>query len=465
MSVGEEDVTAYLYNTEQVATLPDGPEIGRATLVLRYRPGVDIMGVLYDWAEVVIQVGVSSATVTVWGGYLTRWTHEPESDAGGAMAIVTLDCQSYALRLSTTQPIDDSFNNDVGGDPTQDSDIVRELVGTYLPAFYDSSKIPGASAINLEYIEFKDESLRQALQKVITITGKEYGVTPAKKVYYRVQGGGTTYAYQLSDDPDEVTTYPMRGKPLYDVDSLDRRNAVRVVGGWTYSETQDDQFAGTGAATDFVLDFRPAVIINITVGGVNQKVGIDFVDDPADFDVLVNYDTATIKFTAAPASFAVIHCFYRYNVRPDVNVYDAAGITAMGGTIWAKTIRDDSISGTAGANLAGSAYLAQYGTTLYRAQATTVHSGTAGGTIVPWEPGANVYLTADALGLSSATLMTIKGVTMRAEPRPGGVGHCLVHWDLDLGGRFSVGSQLAGGYGNQDVHSQASPVLLLAPSI
>ena len=458
VTVGGEDVTQYLYGREQVATLPDGPEIGRASLTLRYSVEA-LAGQFQDWDEVVIKAGGTAATVTVWGGYVTRRQYEPFSDTGGNYTIVTLDCQSYAVRLVTTEPIEGSFDSAVWGFD-DDRDTVAYLVGAYLPAFYDAGLV-GGSAFLLDYISFAGDNLRQALQKVTNLTQKEYGVTPAKKFYYRDRGGGTTYAYQLAEDANEVTTYPFKGKPVYDVDSVDRRNSIRVIGGWTFSEIVDDSFSGTGAQTDFELTYHPAVVINITLAGVDQTVGIDFVDDPADFDVLVNYDTKTIKFTAAPASNAPIHCYYRYRVRPDVTVADAASITAMGGTIWAPTLRDDSISGTAQAAAAGSAYLARFGTTLYRMQATTIHSGTAGGTIVPWEPGANVVVDVQSFELPAPT-MIIRGVTMRAEERPGGDGYCLVHWDLDLGGRFTVGSSIANSFGNVDVINQAFPPLMLS---
>lgn len=458
VEVGGNDLTNFLYGREQTATLPDGPEIGRASITLRYNPESDGVAI-NDWDEVVIKVGGTAATVRVWGGYVTRRQYEPFSDAGGGAAVVTLDCQSYAVRLVTTEPIEEQYNASAI-DPLDDEAVVDDLVATYAPYFYDAGLIGGTN-FNLDYIAFSGDNLRQALQKIVNMTHKEYGVRPDKKFYYRDQGGGTTYAYQLAQAADEVTTYPFRSKPVYDVDSIDRRNSIRVIGGWTYSEIIDDSFSGTGAKTDFVLTHRPAVVINITVSGVDQTVGIDFVDDPADFDVLVNYDTKTIKFTAAPGSLAPIHCFYRYNVRPDVTVADAAGITAMGGTIWAPTLRDDSISGTAQAAAAGSAYLSRFGTTLYRMQATTIHSGTAGGTIVPWEPGANVVVDVDAFALPSKE-MTIRGVTMRAEERPGGDGHCLVHWDLDLGGRLTLGQTVANSFSNVDVSNQAFPPLMLS---
>lgn len=458
VEVGGEDVTQYLYGREQTATLPDGPEVGRASLTLRI--DVDALaGAFSDWDEVVIKAGGTAATVTVWGGYVTRRQYEPFSELGGNYALVTLDCQSYALRLLTNEPIEERYNASTV-DPMDDETVVGDLVATYLLAFYDAGLI-GGTTFELDYIGFADDNLRQALQKVTALTHKEYGVTPKKKFYYRDRGGGTTYAYQLAETANEVTTFPFKGKPVYDVDSVDRRNSIRVIGGWTYSEIVRDSFSGTGAQTGFVLTYNPALVINITLAGVNQTVGIDFVDDPADFDVLVNYDTKTIKFTVAPASLAQIYCYYRYNVRPDVTVADAAGITAMGGTIWAPTLRDDSISGTAQAMAAGSAYLAQYGTTLYRMQATTIHSGTAGGTIVPWEPGANVTVNVQAFELPEPT-MIIKGVTMRAEERPGGNGYCLVHWDLDLGGRFTVGQTMANSFSNLDVVNQSTPAMMLA---
>lgn len=461
VTVGGNDLTAFLYGNDQTATLPDGPEVGRASITLRYDAEVDALGI-NDWDEVIIKAGITSATVTVWGGYVTRQSKEPASEMGGNVVINTLDCQSYAIRLVTTQPIEATFNDDVAGDPTQDYDIVGELVNTYLPTFYDSGSISGLSAVVISYIAFTGDNLRQALQKVVNLTRKEYGVTPDKKVYYRPAGGGTTYAYKLSETPDGVTTYPLRGKPVYDIDSIDLRNKIRVVGGWTYSEIVTDSWSGNGSNKIFSLTHKPSVVINVTVSGVDQHVGIDFVDDPADFDVLVNYDTAKLKFTVAPASFAPIVCYYRYNVRPDVTVEDSASVAAIGMTLWAPTLRDDSLSGTADAAAAGSAYLAQQGTTLYRAQLTTVHSGTAGGTIVPWTPGGNVYLEINAFGFTASELMTIKGVTLRAEDRPGGAGYCLVHWDLDLGSRLTLGQQVANSYSNTDVINQAYPPLMLS---
>ncbi len=129
--------------------------------------------------------------------------------------------------------------------------------------------------------------------------------------------------------------------------------------------------------------------------------------------MLVNYDTAKLKFTVAPASFAPIHCFYRYNVRPDVTVADAAGITAMGGTIWAPTLRDDSIQ-RHGARSGGriGVLIAIWHNALPDARNDDPQR-TAGGTIVPWEPGANVVVDVDAFALPSKE-MTIRGVTMRS---------------------------------------------------
>ena len=169
VTVGGNDLTAFLYGNDQTATLPDGPEVGRASITLRYDAEVDALGI-NDWDEVIIKAGITSATVTVWGGYVTRQSKEPASEMGGNVVINTLDCQSYAIRLVTTQPIEATFNDDVAGDPTQDYDIVGELVNTYLPTFYDSGSISGLSAVAISYIAFTGDNLRQALQKVVNLT-------------------------------------------------------------------------------------------------------------------------------------------------------------------------------------------------------------------------------------------------------------------------------------------------------
>ncbi len=187
---------------------------------------------------------------------------EPFSDAGGGDAVVTLDCQSYAVRLVTTEPIDVSLGISAHY-PLTDIDVVGDLVSIYAPYFYDATRIGGTS-IELDYISFAGDNLRQALQKVTGLTQKAYGVRPDKKFYYRDRGGGTTYAIASWRKPPTVTTNPFGSKPVYDVDSIDRRNSIRVIGGWTYSEIIDDSFSGTGAQTDFVLTYRPAVVINIT---------------------------------------------------------------------------------------------------------------------------------------------------------------------------------------------------------
>lgn len=449
VEIGTVDFTAWLANEEQVATLPDGPEVGRATFSLL---DTGTLPAVTEWQALTLYGGGTAATVPIWAGYVTRISQEPFNETGGAVQMVTLDCQSAAVRLLTTEPITAQYG---GGDYdyiTTDRDVVSHLVNTYLPEFYNADKIGTANQVQIDYIAFDNEPLRSALNKVQQRTGRTFRVDAVREFWY---GSGDytflTYDYKLSDDEGQWSdplTLPMSAKPYHDRDALDLRNKVRVVGGWTLSDVQEETFAGNDVTVLFTLATRPHVIVSVTYGGLAQTVGLMYVDDPADFDCLVNYDRRYILFDTAPESGKNVVVRYRYRTRVEVSVEDAASIAAVG-TLWAPTIEDASISSAAQGSALGSAYLANTQATT-RATLSTRHGGTAG-TALPWEPGRGVFVNIDAFGWNEEEV-TIRSVTMRAQPQPGGSGVGLIIWDLDVGsGPVNVGQTLANNWNNTAV--------------
>jgi hypothetical protein len=201
----------------------------------------------------------------------------------------------------------------------------------------------------------------------------------------------------------------------------------------------------------FQVDYQPDVVIDVVYGGVAQTVGIMFVDDPADFDCLVEYDRRQFHFNTAPASGKDVVIQYRYSTRVDVTYQDSASISAVG-TIWAPVLEDASISSASQGSALGSAYLASTGA-VERITVSTRHGGTAG-TVLPWEPGAVVAITTEAFNWELEEFR-IRSVTVRAQPRPGGDGSSLIIWDLDLGsGPASAGRTFGGQWNNTEVKAQ-----------
>ena len=454
--VGTVDYTSYLADKEQTASLPDGPEIGRASFVLL---DDGTMPAISDWSAITLKGGGTAATVNLWAGYVTRQQSEPFSETAGSKRVLTLDCQSAAVKLLTSAPVTEQYGGGNNEGITTDRDIVADLVSTYAPELYNIAKIGTADQVDVDYIGFRNESLRSAVNKLAErAEGRTFGVDAVPEFWYRKGdevGYSTEYGYALTDAESVYVTgapyIPMSVKPVYDRDATDLRNSVRVLGGATLSTVQEETFAGDDVTTVFQVDYPPDVVISVIYGGVEQTVGIYYVDDPADFDCLVEYDRRQFHFDTPPESGKNVVISYRYKTQVDVTVTDATSIAAVG-TIWAPVLEDGSISSAAQGSALGSAYLASTQATT-RATLTTRHGGTAGD-VLPWEPGRLVVVTTEAFGWEDFQVR-IRGVTIRAQPRPGGDGSCVIIWDLDVGkGPASAGRVYGQQWNNTEVLPQ-----------
>lgn len=431
VQIGTMDLTSYLANTEQIAGVPYGSEIGRATLTFR---DDGTLPTIQEWGTVVIKAGTAAPGTAVWGGFATRQNSEPVSMEGGDVRMVTVDCQSYAIRLATTEPISETYGGGNNESILLDYAIVDDLVATYLPAFYDAGSISSASPVQCDYIQFSQETLRSALNKIVERGAKEFGITAAAEFFYRPTGSLGVVDQILVEDPDFEDTFPMQAKPYFDDDAVELRNAVRVLGGWSVSAIQDETFVTDGIAYAFQVDYFPQVIISVTLANIPQTVGIYLVDDPADFDVLVWYDQRQFIYQLPPSAAKTLEIIYRYPVRVAEDVLNAASIAAIGGTLWGPAIIDSSISDGTVARQIGSAYLAMSTASIERGQISTSWVGTA----AMYLPGQIIKVTANAFGWESNQL-EIQSVTIRFAPRPGGVGACLTYWDMDVGSPLSIG--------------------------
>lgn len=438
IQIGTVDLTPWLANVEQVASVPIGSEVGRATLTFR---DDGTLPAIQQWGTVVIKAGTAAPGTAVWGGFATRESSDPIGMHGGTARLVTVDCQSYSIRLATTEPITETYGGGNNESILLDSDIVDNLVYTYLPAFYDAGSISSASPVQCDYIQFSDETLRSALNKILERSSKEYGITAGAKFYYRPAGNAGALQHMLTDQFDFEGTFPMTVKPYYDKDSVEVRNAVRVLGGWTESAVQTENFSTDGVIYEFQVDYFPQTIISVELANIPQTVGVYLVDDPADFDVLVWYDQRKFIYQLPPTSGKTLTILYRYPVRVEADVLNSASIAAVGGTLWGPAIVDSSISDGTVAQLIGSAYLAWATAAIERASVSTSWVGTA----ALYQPGQTIFVTVAPFNWIEAQL-EIQAVTMRFAPRPGGTGACLTYWDLDVGTPMSFGRTLGGAF-------------------
>ena len=431
VKVNGDDFTSYLTPSEQVATLPMRSEIGRASLSFRDDGSMPSIGM---WGTITLHAGIASPGTVIWGGCVNAIMLEPQSIHGGSVSLVSVDAQDFSVLLTANEPISERYGGGSNESVVMDYEIVDDLISTYLLPFYDAGSISSSNPVQCDYIQFDNETLRSALNKINERSGKDYGISAGEQFFWRPSNVGTV-AHELSESPDYVTTFPMRAKPYYDADGIDQRNAVRVIGGWRESAAQTETFTTDGILYQFQVDYFPQTIISVDLGGISQTVGVYLVDDPADFDVLVWYDQRKFIYQLPPASGKTLTIVYRYPLRVEETVEDAASQAALGLTLWAPTISDASISSVDVAQMIGSAYLARSTAAIERAQVTTTWVGTAG----PYLAGQVLKVSATALSWSSK-LLQIQNVTARFVARG---DTSIVMWDLDLGTPFTVGRSLA----------------------
>lgn len=135
-----------------------------------------------------------------------------------------------------------------------------------------------------------------------------------------------------------TTSFPPSGFPDKAVDATQIRNRVTVRGGTSASATQTDTFTGDGSTILFSTTYKPIrAIVQITVGGVGQRYGWDWVDDWYDdngdgYDVLIDFEAGRLRFpeTVAPGAGVAVVIKYHYDVAITATVTDANSYAKYG---------------------------------------------------------------------------------------------------------------------------------------
>ncbi len=131
---------------------------------------------------------------------------------------------------------------------TNDSTIIDEAFTEAGATEFDSTTLVQTGR-SIDRLVFRAASLRQLLSTISEITGFIWDVDKFKKVVYRPEGDERS-SFDLSDDPDDVTTFPYRD--IARVKEIGQFNAVEVRGGRKLTEVTDT-YSGDGTRTKFNL--------------------------------------------------------------------------------------------------------------------------------------------------------------------------------------------------------------------
>jgi hypothetical protein len=218
------------------------------------------------------------------------------------------------------------------------ADIIADLVTTYAPDFTVSGVV---ADITVASIAFNRITVSECLRKLADLVNYNWYVDYHKDVHF-FSTNGEAAPFDVVDgvfiqDSLKVTR---------DISQI--RNRIIVQGGDVPSPERTVNLAGNGETTTFSTQFKFAAKPTVTVAGVAQTVGVEYLNEDASYDCMWDFNQKYLRFTAGnippvPSSGTTNIAITGQPLTPIiVNIPSAASIDEYGEYEFAIT--DDSIA-------------------------------------------------------------------------------------------------------------------------
>lgn len=252
--------------------------------------------------------------------------------------------------------------------------IIADINTSFLPSGYDITNVN--CAIVIDYIAFNYEQPSKCFQQLAQLTNYDWYVDHDKKIYF-FSKTALTAPFDLTDDNGMYYFNTLKIKD--DVSNI--RNTITVRGGEYLGALDSETQIADGTALNYLQAYQYNTVF-VEVNGVAKTVGIDFVDDPALFDCLYNFQEKTVRFKAGTlptAGHTVEVGGYPY-IPVIVKVQDNASI-ALYGKFEFKIV-DKSIDSRAGAIARAEAEFTQWGYSITDGYFETKEAGLEVGQVI-----------------------------------------------------------------------------------
>lgn len=302
------DVSLYYETGSFAATLTIGQELDTCSFQLRNSWGN--LGVIVPWDEVrIVEQGYGQDLFT---GYVVSATQTPEP---GGVLLWDLTCLDEGV-IAQKIIIDETYTNTLTGT------IMRDLCAKYLPWIDATSKVAAGTA---QSVRFDRKTLAEAFKMLADLDGYEYWIKSGT-LHYLPPDMTDAAPFGLADanNIDMVSRFPCDARSVRITrDGIDVRNRVVVHGGMRASDPVTEMFHGDGVKTVFTVTHAPVhVFITVLVAGESKRFGREFIDDPARFAILTNWQHGTVTFDTPPAVGVEIQIVYTYQNPVRVTVID-----------------------------------------------------------------------------------------------------------------------------------------------
>lgn len=229
--------------------------------------------------EVIVTVDGSRA----YGGVIVETEQSLE---GNACIIHNVQCKDWTQHL----------NRKIVTERYQDmtvQEIVLDLIDRYAATFgFTGTNVQGG-AFNVASISFGEITLAECFSKLARLTGYSWYVDYFKDVHF----------FAKNDEPAPFNLAPNSGNFQYTSlvvadDFSQIRNRVKIRGGEARAEPRTKKWAGNGETDTFATDHKFAELPTVEVDGVEKTVGVDYLNQDEDYEVMWNFQQKYIRFTA-----------------------------------------------------------------------------------------------------------------------------------------------------------------------
>lgn len=294
-----------------------------------FTPAIDDAVIIYDGAS------------KIFGG---RIAAIDETNINGADGLrYNIRCVDYSFDLNNLLVAKSYDNNTV-------KEIIDDIIANFAPTY---TSLNVSSDYEIEKIVFNQVSVASCLKKLAALVKYEWYVDEDKDVHFFAKFT-TSAPFNLTDTSENYITDSLKRK----IDGSQIVNSVKVRGGEYDGVSFTDNITVSGSdSKSFKLPYKFSNL-TIKLNSVSQVVGIDFIDEFADHDVLYNYNERTIRWENNLSAGDVIEFTGNPKIRVLVTADNADSIAEFG--LREKIITDSSIEDNATARLRARAEVDTY---------------------------------------------------------------------------------------------------------
>lgn len=317
-------------------------------------------------AEVII---LDDSSNRIFGGVITR--RSDVSPIHGSLNY-SVECADYT-RVLDQKLVAETYEN------MMVDDIIADIITNYAPAGFTFNQVVCSQTV--AYIQFQYLAVSECIKRLADITGFDWYVDYDMDIYFQTPSANAA--------PITVTdgggTHVM-GSLVIRRDNSQLRTSIIVRGGEYLGTEFTSSAEADGKDVIFRLPYKYSDF-KIRKNGVRQTVGIDYIDDPVDFDVLHNFGEKLVRWRSdnKPAAGATLSYAGKPHLPVITRYTDPVAVSAIfsaegiGDGEYEYVINDKAINSQVGARERAAAEVRTYGETLSEGEFETESSGLQAG--------------------------------------------------------------------------------------